>query len=138
MLAVLLAVSHCSAAPESAGTEGKPSLVTLQQFCEMDRSTIVKRETVRVRGTVTFINREWQLVMIQEGRFALKAFLEKDAELKVGQLVELTGRTEFGEELNLMMVTGSKVIGEGSIPEPVRLDETVPFSLDLLYRWSEI
>ncbi len=138
LVILLLTVSHCSAASEPAASDGKPPLVTIEQFNRMDRSTIAKRETVRVRGTVTFINREWQLAMIQEDQFALKAFLEKDAELKVGQLVELTGRTEFGEELNLMIATGGKVIGEGSIPEPVRLDETVPFSLDVLYRWSVI
>lgn len=121
-----------------AETESEYPLITLDRFCKMDRSKVVERETVRVRGTVTFINREWQLLFVQEDECAVKVFLEKDADLKIGQLVELTGRTEFGDEANIMMLTSSEVIGEGSIPEPRLLDETLPFSLDVLYRWSEV
>ena len=121
-----------------AATESEPPLITLDQFCKLDRTAIAKREAVRVRGTVTFINREWQLLFVQEGECALKVILEKDADLRIGQLVELTGRTEFGDESNMMMLTGSEMIGEGSIPEPAQLDETLRYSLDLLNRWSEI
>lgn len=134
LLLALLLFPFASFADEKT----EPPLITIEQFRKLDRSAVVKRETIRVQGTVTFINRKWQLVIIQDGQFALKAFLEKDAILEVGQLVELIGRTEFGEEVNLMMSTDSRVIGEGTISEPVKLDETLPFSFDLLYAWSEI
>jgi len=127
-----------TAASSFAASETEPPLLTLEQFCKLDRSAVTKREAVRVRGTVTFINREWELAVIQEDDCAIKVSMETDADLEFGQLVELTGRTEFGDDSNILMLTGASVLGEGSIPDPQRLDETLPFSVDLLYRWSGI
>jgi len=63
--------------------------------------------------------------------------MEEDAELEAGQLVEVTGRPEFGDFRNILMLTGAQVIGKGTIPEPVQLDSSQALSLDTLYRWSE-
>lgn len=135
---MLLLLLLSAATSKTSGEETEPPLLTLEQFCKMERSTVVKRSTVRLRGTVTLINRKWKLVIIQTDGCAVKAFLENDVDLTRGQLVELTGRSEFGDYVNIMMVTGARVIGEGTTPEPVLLDETVPLSLDVLYRWSEV
>jgi signal transduction histidine kinase len=137
-LAVLLSSSTIFSSSYVAAAESDPPLITLKQFCEMERSEVAKRATLRIRGTVTFIKRKWGLVCIQTDDCATKAYMETDADLAVGQLVELTGRSEFGQYANIMMMTGASVIGDGTMPEPALLDETVPLSLDIMYRWSEV
>jgi len=121
----------------SAADESEPPLLTLQQFCKMDRLDVAKRSPVRLRGTVTFINRKWQFGCIQEADCAVKLFMEADVELEAGQLVEVTGRPEFGDFRNILMLTEAQVIGKGTELEPVQLDSSQAFSLDTLYRWSE-
>lgn len=103
----------------------------------MERPKIEKQIPVRVRGTVTFINREWKLLCIQEGENAVKVFMETDADLERGQQVEVTGRPVFGDYATTLVLISARVIGDGEPVEPVVLDESRDFSLDLLYRWSE-
>ena len=134
LLLALLLFPFASFADEKT----EPPLITIEQFCKLERSKVAKRETVRVRGTVTFINRTWQLLCIQDGDCALKVYMENDAELLSGDLVELTGRTEFGDDSNIMMLHEGHSVGKGTFPEPLTLDENTPFSLDLLYRWTEV
>lgn len=120
--------------------ETKPPLLSLEQFCRMDRATVARRETVRLRGTVTYTNRSWGVSFIQTDDCAVMVVLDQniDADLKAGQLVELTGRPGFGKDSTILWLAESRVIGEGIIPKPVQLDRDRPFTMDLLHRWSEI
>ncbi|MGZ0171831.1 MAG: hypothetical protein ACKVHE_19995, partial [Planctomycetales bacterium] len=53
-LAVLLSSSTIFSSSYVAAAESDPPLITLKQFCEMERSEVAKRATLRIRGTVTF------------------------------------------------------------------------------------
>lgn len=140
--AVFLATSGAAllvtASSVMASEETDPPLLSLQQFCGMDRATVTRRELIRVRGTVTYVNPEWRAAFIQDGDRAIKIFLKSDADLKVGELVELTGHPAFGDESIVFSLAESEVIGAGKMPEPVRIDGSRPFSMDLLNRWSEL
>lgn len=137
-LALLLLLAVTGPAVRQARAETEPPLLSLEQLCEMNRMDIARRELVRIRGTVTYLNHLWHAFFIQEGDRAVMVVMKKDADLEVGQLVELTGRVGFGSESTVLMLDESRVIGEGKIPEPVRLDRDHPFSLNLLHRWVEM
>lgn len=137
---LLLATISFTFRPDTASgfapVETELPLITLQQFCEMERLDVEKRVPVRLRGTVTRIEREWKTLCIQSKDHAVSVVMETDADMQIGQLVELIGRPEFGDFKTVFMLTDSRVIGDGTLPTPFHFDPSQTLSPELLFRWS--
>lgn len=138
MNAACVLVMLFSSASTFADTEADPPLLTLKEFCEMDRTTVSKRSIVRIRGTITFCRPEWDVAFIQDAECAVKVYMKTKADLKFGQTVELTGHTEFGNFSNILTLTEVRVLGEGKVSFPAKPGGTKPLALDQLYSWTEV
>lgn len=120
-----------------AFADPEPPLISLKQFCEMGRLEVAKRSPIRLRGTVTYVEREWQTLCIQTGEHAVSVYMNVDAAVETGQLIEVTGNAEFGQLVPFLMLTSARVIGEAKLPTPIKFSASDRVSPDLLYRWSE-
>lgn len=137
-LATVLLLLLSAATSKTSAEETEPPLLTLKEFCEMDRTTVAKRSIVRIRGTIIFCRPEWDVAFIQDAECAVKVYMKTKADLKFGQTVELTGHTEFGNFSNILTLTEVRVLGEGKVSFPAKPGGTKPLALDQLYSWTEI
>ena len=99
-------------------------------------------DEVRIRGSVTFINNAWKVLVVYQNGQSVKVGFEADLQVPVGSLVEIKGQVVLGELGPVVIATNLQVQpsdnpGEKVKPVALQIDETTPFSADIVDQWVE-
>jgi hypothetical protein len=134
----LFAIALCLAAFVSLGAqptlpESPAVLTSLSKLANLSSEEAGLGLPVKVRGTITYCDRDRRTLFIQDGADAIAARIpiareNEDAELQPGQLVEVEGTTVRGRGKCTIRGKTPKVIGAGQIPEAFILDRNNPFT----------
>jgi PAS domain S-box-containing protein len=80
-----------------------------------------KAQPVRLTAVVTYYDREWNNLFIQDATNGIYVHAEKVLPIQMGDLVELTGFSGPGEFAPIVFPTGVKVLGHQERPKPLNL-----------------
>lgn len=115
----------------------QPVLTELRSVCELSHKDAAQNLSVRVEGTVTFIEPEWKLMFIQTADQWTCVRIKTDTFPEMGQLVEVTGYTFPDKFRSSVAMEGLRVLGPGHLPEPVRVGPGADRRA-IQYRWIEV
>ena len=138
IIATLLVGCLIESAIPSACAQSEIPLISIAAIRKMSRAEMSKLNIVRVRGTATLINHEWDILFISQGFESLKVGCDLDDDIPPGSQIEIEGQVVTGDVRPVLTATRVKVLSEGSLPEPLRLSKETPFTIDLVDQWVEI
>ena len=141
ILAALLGPLAFAAQP--LGPEQPPALTSLSQVSALSTEDAARGLTVKVRGTVTYCDRERGTLFIQDGGDAASVRIptvrdNEDFDLQQGQIVEVEGTTVKGPVKCNLRSQRLRLIGQGQIPVPLELNGTAPFTEKAESRWVRV
>jgi len=129
-VALVTAGRHLQAADQ-------PVLTELREICELSHKDAAQNLSLRVKGTVTYVEPEWDLMFIQTADQWAYVEIQTDTSPEMGQLVEVTGHTWPGQSRASIVMTGLRVLGPGSLPEPVCVEPGADRRA-IQHRWIEV
>lgn len=115
----------------------QPLLVELRDVCELSRKDAERSLSLRVQGTVTFVESEWNLMFVQTADHWAYVEIKTGMAPETGQLVEVTGYTWPGKSRTSIVATEVRVLGPGSLPEPVHVKPEADRRA-IQHRWIEV
>ena len=124
-------------AQQNVQAADQPVLTELREVCELSHKDASQSLSLRVKGTVTFIEPDWNLMFIQAGDHWAYVEMQTKATPEVGQLVEVSGHTWPGESRASIIMTRLRVLGPGSLPEPVHVKPGTDRRA-IQHRWIEV
>jgi len=97
---------------------------------------------VRIRGSVTFINNAWKVLVVYQNGQSVKVGFETELQVSVGELVEIKGQVVLGDLGPVVIATDLQVLvndeaDEELQPVPLKVDDTTTFSADIVDQWVE-
>ena len=136
VLALLAAVGMCG-----CRTLGKPAepLRTVGQVTSLREDEIAAGRHVALRGVITLLDPGWRLLAIQdESGGMLVEWPPLPANLRVGDLVEMTGATSVDNHIPSVVAASLRVVGTGSLPRPQPASPDSIACGNILYRLVEV
>jgi len=112
-----------------------PELTSVQAVKALSRPEAARGYPVSVKGVVTApINPRHNGYFIQEGSTGICIFASRAsaASLRAGQRVRVVGKSEKGGFAPVIRQSSVQVLGEGPLPQPVKIDPA-----DLFHGWEE-
>ena len=121
----------------------KRTIDSLQELAELSRAESGQKLPVQLQGTVTFVNWRWNVLFVQNGKHAALAQVapgstSPDFAVHPGDVVEITGFTRPGDNQASIGITGVTAVAEGSLPEPLLLDDLRTNTDELTARFVEV
>ena len=109
---------------------------------KLSRAEMTELNEVRIRGSVTFIDNAWKVLVVYQNGQSVKAGFETDLQVSVGELVEITGQVVLGNSGPVVIATDLQVLNndepdEEFRPVPLKIDDTTTFSADIVDQWVE-
>jgi signal transduction histidine kinase len=134
---ILLATSS-----SSAGVEPAPPLLSIAEVRKMSWAETAKLNEIRIRGSVTFINNDWKVLIVYQDGESVKVGFNTDLQAAVGNLVEIKGEIVIGDVGPVIVATDLQVLpnddsDEGFKPVPLKIDDATSFSVGLVDQWVE-
>jgi signal transduction histidine kinase/CheY-like chemotaxis protein len=122
-------------------TLGKPAepLRTVGQVTSLREDEIAAGRHVALRGVITLLDPGWRLLAIQdESGGMLVEWPPLPANLRVGDLVEMTGATSVDNHIPSVVAASLRVVGTGSLPRPQPASPDSIACGNILYRLVEV
>jgi signal transduction histidine kinase len=109
---------------------------------KLSRAEMTELNEVRIRGSVTFIDNAWKVLVVYQNGQSVKAGFETDLQVSVGELVEIKGQVVLGNSGPVVIATDLQVLNndepdEEFQPVPLKIDDTTTFSADIVDQWVE-
>lgn len=125
-----------------AATESEPPLLSVAAIRALSRSEMAEQNEVRVRGTVTFFNSDWNVLFVYQAGQSIRVGFKFDAPIPVGALVEIKGQVMVGDVGPVLVATNLEIqpnddASEDLKPVAVKIDKATPFSVGLVDQWVE-
>ena len=123
---------------EARGAGGGSILTNAAQVHELSSRDAAMGAPVRLRAVVTYFDPAWSICFVQDASSGLYIAPLPGTQLSVGQEVEVTGTTDAGGVLPIVVNASVRVVGQAPLPEPRRA--SIPFeqSASLDCDWTEI
>ena len=133
----LLAACLIESVPPVASAQDETTQMAVAAVRNLSREEISELNDVRVRGTVTLINREWNILFISEGFHSLKVGCDFETDVSSGSRVEIDGQIVLGDIGPVLAATGIRVLSEEPLPKPLPITKETSFSVELIDQWVE-
>ncbi|MEW6157821.1 MAG: PAS domain S-box protein [Verrucomicrobiota bacterium] len=117
--AFALVVAHQPFAQDQ--TVAVPHLTRIEQVRSLAPVEAQREYPVRVKGVVTYYDREWKTLFVQDNTGGIYVRIDSPPELKLGQLIEVEGVTDPGEFSPIIVNPTIKIAGDGTLPTGRRL-----------------
>ncbi|MBI1313806.1 hypothetical protein GC176_21140 [bacterium] len=129
VLPLLLIAFAC---PNAGVAQSRAPLTRLSEVLSLSRDHANQQRPLQVSGVVTFAEPKWHSLYIQDGESV--AFVEiadptmLSADVKSGDVVEITGTTHAGSFTPLIKLDGIRRLRSGELPVPARLQSAEDFT----------
>src|SRR5579872_4385931 len=128
---------------QTMAPEQPPFLTKLSQVATMALEDGRQGLTAKVRGTVTFCDRERGMLFVQEGTDAVAIRIpvvreNDDSDPQPGQLVEVEGVTMAGRTKCSIRSKSMRLIGPGQMPATFDLNGRASFTERAENRWARV
>lgn len=128
---------------QTISAEQSTSLTSLSQVASLTREDGGKNLAVKVRGTVTFCDRDQGLLFLQEGTDAITVRIpitreNDEVDPQPGQFVEVEGVVMAGRIKCSIRSKGVRLIGQGQMPAALELNGRTPFTEQAESRWASV
>ncbi len=100
-------------------------VTTIAQFYALDRETSMSGQEVRIQGVVTYSDEEWNLIYLQDATMGLTLSPQKLTSYpKPGDRVEVTGKTAFENQANVVVNPQFRILAQNEMPLPMSVEES--------------
>src|SRR5262249_25458256 len=101
-----------------------PVLTNASQVLQLSVAEANRAHPVRLRGVVTYFNKKWQSLFIQDATAGIYVSPPYELEMQAGEQLEVEGVTDAGQFAPIVKPTHQRTLGRAPLPlaQPVSFD----------------
>lgn len=116
LLPSLILLFSISASGSDKAPDERPLLTTVRAVRSLSPDEAARPYPVRLRGTVTFCDNDWQALYVEDGSGGINVEMNKmNPQLRTGQMVEVEGISTQGSFLPVVSQATVRVLGPGKL-----------------------
>ena len=116
LLPALILLYSISASGSDKAPDERPLLTTVRAVRSLSPDEAARPYPVRLRGTVTFCDNDWQALYVEDGSGGINVEMNKmNPQLRTGQMVEVEGISTQGSFLPVVSQATVRVLGPGKL-----------------------